>query len=64
MKIGILGTGSAGRALGTGFVQFGHEVKMGSRDPNNVAAEVSGQSLAGKSMSGKWCPAPFAASGG
>ncbi len=35
MKIGILGTGDVGRALGTGFVRLGHEVKMGSRDPNN-----------------------------
>jgi predicted dinucleotide-binding enzyme len=33
MKIGILGTGDVGRALGTGFVTLGHEVKMGSRNP-------------------------------
>lgn len=31
MKIGILGTGDVGRALGNGFVALGHEVKMGSR---------------------------------
>ncbi len=31
MKVGILGTGEVGRALGTGFAQLGHEVKMGSR---------------------------------
>ena len=29
MKIGILGTGDVGRALGRGFVTLGHEVKMG-----------------------------------
>lgn len=34
MKIGILGTGDVGQALGTGFAQLGHEVKMGSRDPD------------------------------
>lgn len=34
MKIGILGTGNVGQALGTGFAQLGHEVKMGSRDPS------------------------------
>jgi predicted dinucleotide-binding enzyme len=35
MKVGILGTGDVGRALGVGFAKQGHEVKMGSRDPNN-----------------------------
>ncbi|MFI5251845.1 MAG: NADPH-dependent F420 reductase [Bacteroidota bacterium] len=35
MKIGILGTGAVGKALGTGFVNLGHDVKMGSRDSNN-----------------------------
>ncbi|MBK8271355.1 MAG: NAD(P)-binding domain-containing protein [Planctomycetes bacterium] len=34
MKIGILGTGDVGQALGTGFATLGHDVKMGSRDPN------------------------------
>ncbi|MBK8508396.1 MAG: NADPH-dependent F420 reductase [Candidatus Competibacteraceae bacterium] len=33
MKIGILGTGNVGQALGLGFATLGHEVKMGSRDP-------------------------------
>lgn len=27
MKIGILGTGDVGKALGNGFVALGHEVK-------------------------------------
>ena len=40
MKVGILGTGDVGRALGTGFAQLGHEVKMGSRDPNNEKAKA------------------------
>ncbi len=40
MKVGILGTGDVGRALGTGFVQLGHEVKMGSRDSNNEKAKT------------------------
>jgi len=35
MKVGILGTGDVGRALGTGFARRGHEVKMGSRDAKN-----------------------------
>ncbi len=36
MKIGILGTGMVGKALGTKLVSLGHEVKMGSRDANNA----------------------------
>src|SRR5262249_17424507 len=39
MKIGILGTGMVGNALGTKLVQRGHEVTMGSRSPNNEAAK-------------------------
>ena len=33
MQIGILGSGDVGQALGLGFAQLGHEVKIGSRDP-------------------------------
>jgi 8-hydroxy-5-deazaflavin:NADPH oxidoreductase len=35
MKIGVLGTGMVGEAIGTKLVQLGHEVKMGSRTANN-----------------------------
>jgi hypothetical protein len=35
LKVGILGTGNVGQMLGTGFVKLGHNVKMGSRDPNS-----------------------------
>ncbi len=38
-KVGILGTGDVGRALGTGFASRGHEVKMGSRDAKNEKAQ-------------------------
>jgi 8-hydroxy-5-deazaflavin:NADPH oxidoreductase len=34
MKIGILGYGDVGRKLGDGFVELGHQIKIGSRDPN------------------------------
>jgi predicted dinucleotide-binding enzyme len=40
MRIGILGTGDVGRALGSGFASSGHEVKMGSRDSNNPKANA------------------------
>lgn len=38
MKIGILGTGMVGEALGTKLAQLGHQVKMGSRTANNENA--------------------------
>jgi hypothetical protein len=38
MKIGILGTGMVGEALGTKFAQLGHQVKMGSRTADNESA--------------------------
>lgn len=38
MRIGILGTGDVGRALGRGFVKHGHEVMIGSRDAQNEKA--------------------------
>jgi len=34
MKIGILGSGDVGRKLANGFIGLGHQVKIGSRDPN------------------------------
>ena len=38
MKIGILGTGMVGSAIGTKLVQLDHEVKMGSRTADNSKA--------------------------
>lgn len=38
MKIGILGTGMVGKAIGTKLVQLGHNVKMGSRTAANEKA--------------------------
>jgi len=38
MKVGILGTGDVGRALGRGFVALGHDVKMGARTANHEKA--------------------------
>jgi predicted dinucleotide-binding enzyme len=33
MKVGILGSGDVGQALGRGFASKGHDVKIGSRSP-------------------------------
>jgi predicted dinucleotide-binding enzyme len=38
MRIGVLGTGDVGRALGHAFVTLGHNVKMGSRGGTNEKA--------------------------
>jgi len=38
LRIGILGTGDVGRALGHAFVSTGHEVRLGSREANNEKA--------------------------
>lgn len=40
MKIGIIGTGNVGHALATGLTAAGHDVVLGSRDPETVAADV------------------------
>lgn len=37
-NIGILGTGDVGRALGKGFVKYGHKVMLGGRDAKNEKA--------------------------
>ncbi len=41
MKIGILGTGNMGRALGLIFAQVGHEVCFGARDPAKARAAAA-----------------------
>lgn len=38
MKVGILGTGDVGRALGNGFLALGNEVKLGARSADNEKA--------------------------
>ena len=44
MRIGILGTGNVGKALGNAFLALGHDVKMGAREATNekAAAWVKG----------------------
>jgi 8-hydroxy-5-deazaflavin:NADPH oxidoreductase len=38
MRVGVLGTGSVGKAIGTKLVELGHEVTMGSRTADNLQA--------------------------
>ena len=50
MKVGVLGTGSVGRTIGTKLVELGHEVTMGSRSATNEhAAEWATSAGAGAS---------------
>ena len=37
VNVGILGSGDVGRALAKGFAGLGHDVKIGSRDPQKLA---------------------------
>jgi len=34
MRVGIIGSGDVGRKLADGFIELGHQVRIGSRDPN------------------------------
>jgi len=51
MRIGVLGTGRVGTTLGSGFLELGHEVVLGSRDRHNPRllawVETSGRRAAG-----------------
>lgn len=57
MKIGILGTGEVGRALGTGFVTLGHETKLGSRDARNEKALAWAREAGPKASAGTFADA-------
>jgi len=36
VRVGVLGSGDVGRVLAAGFASLGHEVKIGSRDPEKL----------------------------
>jgi predicted dinucleotide-binding enzyme len=40
-KVGILGSGAVGQALGNGFLQYGYEVMIGTRDTSKLDEWVS-----------------------
>ena len=37
MNIGIIGSGQVAKALGAGFLKYGHQVMLGTRDPSKLA---------------------------
>ncbi len=41
MKIGIIGSGNVGKHLAVGLPAFGHEIMLGTRDPNKLEQFIS-----------------------
>ena len=57
MKIGILGTGDVGRALGKALITLGHDVKMGSRSATNEKALAWAKEMGQKASAGTFADA-------
>lgn len=57
MKIGILGTGDVGRALGKAFLTLGHDVQMGSRSAANEKALAWAEEMGPKASAGTFADA-------
>jgi len=57
MKVGILGSGDVAKALGTGFVSLGHEVRLGSRTADNPKAVEWAKGTHGKGSTGTFADA-------
>jgi predicted dinucleotide-binding enzyme len=36
VSVGVLGSGDVGKVLAAGFASLGHDVKIGSRDPEKL----------------------------
>jgi len=57
MRVGVLGTGDVGRALGRAFVALGHNVKMGSRSATNEKAVAWAKELGAMASVGTFADA-------
>jgi predicted dinucleotide-binding enzyme len=57
MRVGILGTGDVGKALGKGFVTLGDDVKMGSREAKNEKALAWAREMGAKASVGTFAEA-------
>lgn len=55
MKIGVIGTGMVGRALAGRFVELGHDVMMGTRDPDATMARADPDQMGNAPMA-RWLP--------
>lgn len=57
MRIGILGTGTVGRTLGSALLRGGHEVRLGSRTAGNETAVAWASSVGGPASEGTFADA-------
>ncbi|OGV96125.1 DNA-binding protein [Microgenomates group bacterium RBG_16_45_19] len=57
MKIGILGSGDVGQVLGAGFIKYGHEVKIGSRTPQQEKLQAWVKKNGNKASTGTFAEA-------
>lgn len=57
MRIGVLGTGMVGQAIGTKLVDLGHEVAMGSREAGHENAVVWAKGAGEKATEGSFADA-------
>jgi 8-hydroxy-5-deazaflavin:NADPH oxidoreductase len=57
MRVGVLGSGPVGQALGRGFAAHGHSVKLGSRTPGKPELAKWKDSTKGKGSTGTFAEA-------
>jgi hypothetical protein len=57
LRIGILGSGDVGQALGRGFASRGYDVKIGSRTPDSDKLKAWLKQTAGKTSTGTFAEA-------
>jgi predicted dinucleotide-binding enzyme len=57
MKVGVLGTGMVGQAIGGKLVALGHDVMMGSRDAKNPNAARWAQRAGARALVGSFAEA-------
>jgi hypothetical protein len=57
MRIAMLGTGDVGRALGSGLVARGHEVRIGTRDPKGEKVRAWVKANGAKASAGSFAEA-------
>jgi predicted dinucleotide-binding enzyme len=57
MRVGILGTGDVGKALGRAFTTLGHDVMMGAREAKNEKAVAWSEEVGAKGSTGTFADA-------
>lgn len=57
MRIGVLGTGTVGRTIGSALLRYGHEVRLGSRTAGNEAAVAWAADVGGPASEGTFADA-------